>query len=103
MFSLVGYLEKEVAVNGQAQINAAIEVDSQLLEETIIIGYGTSTKSSFTGSASMVKADAIEKKVTTNVTTALAGTTPGVQVFTASGDPAAGGSNTIRIRGYGSM
>ena len=103
VFSLVGYLEKEVAVNGQALINAAIEVDSQLLEETIIIGYGTSTKSSFTGSASMVKADAIEKKVTTNVTTALAGTTPGVQVFTASGDPAAGGSNTIRIRGYGSM
>ncbi len=101
-FSLQGYLEQIQPVNGQAAINVALSIDSQLLEETIIVGYGTSTKSSFTGSAAMVKSEEIEKKVTTSVTSALAGTTPGVQVFSASGDPASGGSNTIRIRGYGS-
>ncbi|MBR1632402.1 MAG: SusC/RagA family TonB-linked outer membrane protein [Bacteroidales bacterium] len=102
-FSLQGYLEQIQPVNGQASINVALSIDSQLLEETIIVGYGTSTKSSFTGSAAMVKSDAIEKKVATSVTSALAGTTAGVQMYSSSGDPASGGSGSIRIRGFGSM
>ena len=102
-FSLVGYLEQVLPINGQAIINAALSIDSQLLEETIIIGYGTSTKSSFTGSAAMVKSDAIEKKVATSVTSALAGTTAGVQMYSSSGDPASGSTGSIRIRGFGSM
>ncbi|MBO4428284.1 MAG: SusC/RagA family TonB-linked outer membrane protein [Bacteroidales bacterium] len=102
-FSLQGYLEQIQPVNGQASINVALSIDSQLLEETIIIGYGTSTKSSFTGSAAMVKSDAIEKKVATSVTSALAGATAGVQMYSSSGDPASGSSGSIRIRGFGSM
>lgn len=101
-FSALGFSTVQVPVNGRSVIDVTLSVDSQLLDETIVIGYGTSTKSAFTGSASMVKEDVIEKKVTSNVTTALAGTTPGVQIITSSGDPASGGSNTIRIRGYGS-
>lgn len=102
LFSSIGYTEKEVAVDGRTVINVILDEDFQLLDETIVIGYGTSTKSAFTGSATMVKEETIEKKITSNVTAALAGTTPGVQIMTSSGDPAAGGSNTIRIRGYGS-
>ena len=102
VFSFVGYQNLEVAIEGKSVINAALATDQELLEETIVVAYGTSTKSSFTGSAAMVKSEAIEKKVSTNVTSALAGTSPGVQVISGSGDPTSGGP-TIRIRGVGSM
>ena len=102
IFSSIGYQTKEVMVSSSGIHNVALDPDSEFLDETIVVAYGTATKSSFTGSASMVKAETIEARVTTNVTSALAGTTPGVQVISSSGDPAAGGS-TIRIRGIGSM
>ena len=102
VFSFVGYQNLEVAIEGKSVINAALATDQELLEETIVVAYGTSTKSSFTGSAAMVKSEAIEKKVSTNVTSALAGASPGVQVISGSGDPTSGGP-TIRIRGVGSM
>ena len=83
-------------------LNIVLEPDTEHLEETIVVAYGTATKSSFTGSASMIGTDAIESRVSTDVTAALAGTTPGVQIISSSGDPASGGG-TIRIRGIGSM
>ena len=102
VFSFVGYENLEVAVEGKAVVNAALAPSQEFLEETIVVAYGTSTKSAFTGSAAMVKSETIEKKITTNVTSALAGTTAGVQVITSSGDPT-GGTPTLRIRGIGSM
>ena len=102
IFSSIGYKTKEVAVEGRASLDIVLEPDTESLEETIVIAYGTATKSSFTGSASMVDARTIESRVSTDVTTALAGTTPGVQIISSSGDPAAGGT-AIRIRGIGSM
>lgn len=102
VFSSIGYKTKEVAAEGRAVINVALEPDTEYIDETIVIAYGTATRSSFTGSASMVGSDAIESRVSTNVTSALAGTVSGVQVISSSGDPASGGS-TIRIRGIGSM
>ena len=102
IFSSIGYTTREIAVEGRATLDVSLEPDTESLEETIVIAYGTSTKSSFTGSAAMVNAQTIESRVSTNVTSALAGTTPGVQVISSSGDPAAGGA-TIRIRGIGSM
>ena len=83
-------------------LRVVMHEDATFLEETIVVAYGTATKSSFTGSAAMVKAETIENRVTTNVTTALAGTAPGVQVISASGDPASNGSSIV-IRGIGSM
>ena len=102
IFSSIGYKTKEIAAEGRATLNVALEPDTESLEETIVIAYGTATKSSFTGSASMVDAQTIESRVSTNVTSALAGTTPGVQVISSSGDPGSGAA-TIRIRGIGSM
>ena len=102
VFSSIGYQSKTISVSSSGVHNISLDPDSEYLDETIVVAYGTATKSSFTGSASMVKAETIEARVTTNVTSALAGTTPGVQVISSSGDPAAGGS-TIRIRGIGSM
>ena len=102
IFSSIGYTTREVAVEGRSILNVTLEPDTESLEETIVIAYGTSTRSSFTGSAAMVDAQTIGSRVSTDVTSALAGTTPGVQVISSSGDPAAGGK-TIRIRGIGSM
>ncbi len=102
VFSFVGYENLEVAIEGKAVINAALAPSQEFIDDAIVIAYGTSTKSSFTGSAAMVKSEAIEKKVSTNVTSALAGASPGVQVISGSGDPTSGGP-TIRIRGVGSM
>ena len=98
----MGYLDQAVSVNGRTSITVILENDSQILDETIVVAYGTATKSSFTGSAAQVNNETIEKKIATSVTSALAGTTPGVQVTSASGDPT-GGTPTIRIRGIGSM
>ena len=102
VFSSIGYKTLEIAVDGRTAINASLEPDAESLEETIVIAYGTATKSSFTGSASMVDAQTIESRISTNVISALAGTAPGVQVISPSGDPA-DGSSSIRIRGIGSM
>ena len=102
VFSSIGYKTREIPVEGKSAVNAELEPDTESLEETIVIAYGTATKSSFTGSASMVDAQTIESRVSTDVTSALAGTTPGVQVISSSGDPASSGA-TIRIRGIGSM
>ena len=102
IFSSIGYRTTEVGVASNGIINVELHPDSEYLEETIVVAYGTATKSSFTGSASMIGAETIESRVATNVTSALAGTAPGVQVISSSGDPADNGAS-IRIRGFGSM
>ena len=102
VFSSIGFITVKEAVNASMVLNIVMEPDAEHLEETIVVAYGTATKSSFTGSASMIGAEVIESRVSTDVTAALAGTTPGVQIISSSGDPAAGGG-TIRIRGIGSM
>lgn len=101
VFSSVGYVTLDVPVSGRATVNVSLEVDN-VLDDVIVVAYGTATKESFTGSAAMVKSETIAKRVATNVTSALAGTTPGVQMISSSGDPASNGSS-IRIRGIGSM
>ena len=100
--SMIGFIEQEVAVNSHAVIDFMLHEDSELLDDVLVVAYGTASKSSFTGSASMVKEETIERKISTNVTSALAGTTPGVQMISSSGDPTSN-SSTIRIRGIGSM
>ena len=102
VFSSIGYKTTTVTVASNDVINVELHPDSEFIDETIVVAYGTATRSSFTGSAAMVGADAIESRVATNVTTALAGTAPGVQIISSSGDPASSGA-TIRIRGIGSM
>ncbi len=102
VFSSIGYKTTEVTVASSGTINVQLHPDSEFLDETIVVAYGTATRSSFTGSASMVNSEAIEARVATDVTRALAGAAPGVQVISPSGDPASSEA-TIRIRGIGSM
>ena len=98
----LGFVSTEVDVAGKTQIDVVLENDAETLDETIVVAYGTATKASFTGSAAMVKGEEISKKITSNVTSALAGAAPGVQILNSSGDPTSN-APTIRIRGIGSM
>ena len=68
VFSFMGYISQEVAVGNKAVINVKLEVDQQQLDETIVVAFGTATKESFTGSASVIKSESIEKMQATSVT-----------------------------------
>ncbi len=98
--SCAGMIKQLVRV--KPVINIELQVDSKAMDEVMVVAYGTATRSSFTGSAAVVGAAEIEKQVATNVTAALAGTTPGVQYTAPNGDPASNGA-TLRIRGIGSI
>ena len=64
----MGYIDQSVPVGGRNNISIVLVDDNQLLDETIVVAYGTATKSSFTGSAAMVDSETISKKLTSKVT-----------------------------------
>ena len=97
--SYVGYVTQEVTARPNMRIVMAS--DSELLDEVIVVAYGTTTKGAYTGSAAVVDAGTIEKRQVSNISNALAGASSGVQVLNANGQP--GTSATIRIRGVGSI
>ncbi len=97
--SFIGMGSKEVAA--QDGMVVYLSEDTKELDEVMVVAFGTTTKKSFTGSASVVKADEITKRQTSNVTDALAGQVAGVQGLSTSGQP--GTTSSIRIRGIGSM
>jgi len=101
VFSFVGYLTKEVLVNGQTTINVTLEGDSQALDEVVIVGYGTSSKREATSAVSTIKAKEIVNVVASNPVTALQGRLSGIQVETDGGRP--GGRANVFIRGVNSL
>ncbi len=100
VFRYVGMKTAEKTVGNSKEINVVLE-NGNLLEEVVIIGYGTTTRQSFTGSAKVVKSDVLELKSVSNISQALAGEVAGVNVINTSGQP--GTTATIRIRGFGSI
>ncbi len=101
VFSSIGYKDLEVPVQGRAVVDVALTADNEMLDETIVVAYGTARKSSFTGSASMVDAEKLENRSVSNVSNALQGAVAGVQTVSSSGTPGSGSS--IIIRGIGSI
>ncbi|MBO7548215.1 MAG: carboxypeptidase-like regulatory domain-containing protein, partial [Bacteroidales bacterium] len=87
IFSSIGYLNQEVPVAGRAVHNVALDPDAEALDETIVVAFGTTTKSSFTGSAAVVNSEKLEKVQTASVTNALAGAVAGVQLTSSNGAP----------------
>lgn len=101
VFSCVNYKTQEVEVAGRTVINIILQEDTELLDEIVVVGYGTQKKSSLTASVGSVSADDIKKQVSSNVATTLQGRTPGVEVLQNGGE--AGGDVSILIRGAGSF
>lgn len=99
--SYVGMESQTVYVIFGRPITIKLKNMENKLNEVIVVAYGTSTKSAFTGSASVVNAAELEDRLVTDVTKALSGTVAGVQLQSASGQP--GTEPVVRIRGVGSI
>ena len=97
----LGFRDYNLALTSASNYQVMMEPDAMMLDETMVIAYGQGKKTSFTGSASVVKKEDLQKISTSNVSQALQGLSAGVQVINNSGQP--GSSGSITIRGIGSM
>ena len=101
--SFMGYKNQRVAITSQKTVyDVKMTVDSQAVEEVVVVGYGTEKKVNLTGSVSSVSTEEFNSRPITQLSTALQGIAPGVTVTTAGGAPGADTGN-ILIRGIGSF
>ena len=100
MVSYIGMATQEIAIKPDMKV--VLRPNAEVLDEVVVVAYGTQKRASITGAVSAVNAEEIEKRPVTNVTSALEGTTTGVQVNSTYGEPG-NSSNNIRIRGFGSI
>lgn len=98
--SYVGYSSQEIKYTGQNSLSVLFD-DSLSLDEVVFVAYGTAKKSSFTGSATVVKSEQIEKISGSGFAETLQGMSAGVQVVNNEGTP--GSDSRIQIRGIASM
>ena len=99
VFSFIGFQTQEQ--KAALKMNVTLKDDTELLDEVVVVAYGTATKRSFTGSATEIKGDRIANKNPSELSKALTGEVAGVQVISTSGQP--GSNASIRIRGLGSV
>lgn len=99
--SFIGYASKSVNIAGKTRLDIALTEDTHAIDDVIVVAYGTAKKESFTGSVAVVKGEELEHRKVSNVTKALDGLAPGVQVTSGSGQPGSG--TTVAIRGFGSI
>ena len=86
-FSSIGFLDKSVKVGGKSVLDVILENDTESIEETVVIAYGTANKASITAALSSVKTDELLTSPATSVTNMLAGNIPGVSAVQTSGQP----------------
>ncbi len=99
--SYIGYQPQTLAVNGQTRLNVTLMEETQVLDEVVVIGYGTQRKSGVTGSVASVNAEVIQEVPAGNITQALQGRLAGVEMSQSSSRP--GSEMQIRIRGTRSL
>ena len=99
--SYLGYKNREIAVRGRAVLDPIkLDSDNNMLEQVVVVGYGTQKKADLTGSVSIVNAEEMKKVSNSNISTMLEGKVAGVQI-TSDGQP--GADPSVRIRGIGSF
>lgn len=101
VISYVGYQTQEIAVNGRNHIKTILKEDTELLDEVVVVGYGTMKKSDMTGAISSVDVEELTKRTTTNPAEALQGKIAGVNIMKSGGN--AGAGVQIKIRGVKSF
>ena len=100
MVSFIGM--KTQVVDVKSFVKVVLVTESEMMDEVMVVAYGTAKRSAFTGSASVVNAEKLSKRQTTNVVQALAGQVAGLQMTSGSGQPG-GDAPTLIIRGIGSI
>ncbi len=102
-FSCMGFVTAVENIGGRALINVILAEDNKILDEVVVVGYGTQKKVNLTGSVTAIDfASTAEKRTIISTSAALAGLAPGMQVTQSSGQPGSDAA-TIRIRGNGSF
>ncbi len=101
VFSYTGYTTQEIPLKGGNTLDVVLREEATLINEVVVVGYGTQRKSDLTGSVSSVKSEDIQKIAAANPLQALQGKVAGVQVSAASGRPGEG--PVVRIRGTGTL
>ncbi len=100
--SYLGYVQQDIVIGGRGEINVALVPDAKnVINEVVVIGYGSVKKSDLTGSVANVKISDIRDAPTTSVDQALQGRIAGVDIMTTSGEP--GATTSIRVRGSRSI
>lgn len=100
VFNFLGYLPREIAINGAA-VNAQLATDSKVLNEVVVVGYGTQSKRSLTGSVSKIKGGDIENIPVPSLESAIQGRSPGVYIQAQNGK--LGQGIQVRVRGASSV
>ena len=95
--SFIGFIPEQVPIKGQSEVNIRLKEDTKLLDEVVVIGYGTVKRSDLTGSTSSLSGDKITTVNTPQLSAQLQGQMAGVQVTRSSGSPSS--TATIRVRG----
>ena len=101
LFTCIGYNDVTEEIAGRSVIDVVLTESANMLNETVVVGYGSMRKKDLTGSISTLKSEAMENKVLFSVDDALAGGVAGLMVSSASGKP--GSASTILIRGANSL
>lgn len=96
--SYIGYVDQDVVPGNRARVEITLEPDSKLLDEVVVIGYGTVKRKDLTGSVASVRGEDLEAKKTTTLSTALQGAMSGVMVTRDNSAPGAS-AGSIRVRG----
>ncbi|WP_051664120.1 TonB-dependent receptor [Dyadobacter crusticola] len=98
VFSYIGYISQEIAVQSQSVLNVVLQENKQVLDEVVVVGYGTQRKGSMTGAVGTIKKENLLRRPVSNIQQALQGQLPGLTIVDNGGAP--GKSNTtVRVRG----
>lgn len=99
--SYIGYLTKEMPVGNQTNIRIILLEDTKILDEVVVIGYGTQKKADLTGSVANINTEKLNTQSNANIGQALQGKIAGVDIVSQGGNPGAGAR--IMVRGIGTL
>lgn len=102
LVSFIGYAPQEVMVGSQQKINVKMKEDTEMLDEVVVVGYGTQKKSDVTTAVASVSSENLKNRAAVNFGEAMAGQVPGVLIQQTNGAPGGEGL-TIKVRGTGSI
>ena len=101
IFSYVGYQSQTVSLNGRTSLNIVLQEDAALLDEVVLIGYGTTSVDDATGAVASISAEDFNQGIISTPEQLIQGRTAGVQISTQTGEPGSG--IQVRIRGTNSV
>ena len=102
VISYIGYVSQEIEVGNQTTFNITLKEDSEMLDEVVVVGYGTMKKSDLSGASVSMGEDDIKGSVITNLDQSLQGRAAGVAAVSTSGAPGSS-SSSIRVRGQATI